>query len=225
MPSGSAQRRTLINAVTSPLLRDALAALAKETPEVQLVGSARDALESFNLMQSLRPDVVILDAALAGPLKGLMRADAHLPRVLLLSYRSHLGTQAPCGADCACGFVRDRAPTAHIRAMLRLIARCEIPSPRQGLGRCGKCPATYSLALPRLPLSERQYDIFVRIGRGQSTGETAAALGVSVKTVETHREIIKRKLGLSSAHALVNAAIKWRDGELSANDVPDTPAN
>ena len=71
-----------------------------------------------------------------------------------------------------------------------------------------------SLQIPPLGLSSREYQIFTGIGRGFGSSELAAELGVSVKTVETHRESIKRKLGLDSARNLNNAAAGWCRGEV-----------
>ena len=75
------------------------------------------------------------------------------------------------------------------------------------------------MSLPKLPLSEREYDIFERIGHGHGATRMASDLGISVKTIETHRESIKRKLRLDSAHALLGAALAWRKGEAIAADV------
>jgi DNA-binding CsgD family transcriptional regulator len=52
-------------------------------------------------------------------------------------------------------------------------------------------------------------DVFWLIGKGRSTAEIAKHLSLSVKTVETHREKIKRKLGLTSAGELVRHAVRW----------------
>jgi len=69
------------------------------------------------------------------------------------------------------------------------------------------------MKLPVLGPSDREYQIFPGIGHGQGTQQIARELGVSVKTVETHRESIKRKLGLGSASALAEAAAGWRRGD------------
>lgn len=56
--------------------------------------------------------------------------------------------------------------------------------------------------------------MFRAIANGESTSQVAEALGLSVKTIETYRESIKRKLGLQSAHQLVEAALQWKQGEM-----------
>lgn len=58
-------------------------------------------------------------------------------------------------------------------------------------------------------LSERELHVFTQLGQGRSTQEIASALGVSNKTIETHRENIKAKLGLPHANALVARAAVW----------------
>jgi DNA-binding CsgD family transcriptional regulator len=66
--------------------------------------------------------------------------------------------------------------------------------------------------LPRSPierLSDRELQIFKLIGQGQTTRQIAAALELSVKTVETHRENIKAKLNLSNSAELARQAVQW----------------
>jgi len=58
-------------------------------------------------------------------------------------------------------------------------------------------------------LTDRELEVFLLIGRGLPTVEIAQRLNLGVKTVETHREEIKRKLGLSSAAELVRHAVLW----------------
>jgi len=70
-----------------------------------------------------------------------------------------------------------------------------------------------TLKPPALPLSEREYMVFERIGNGDGAAKIAEAVGLSVKTIETYRDSIKRKLGLSSAAALQEAATQWKWGE------------
>ncbi len=66
---------------------------------------------------------------------------------------------------------------------------------------------------PVSQLSDRELHVFQMLGTGYSTVEIADHLTLSVKTVETHREKIKRKLGLKDARELVHAARAWVQGE------------
>ena len=58
-------------------------------------------------------------------------------------------------------------------------------------------------------MSDRELDVFRRIGRGNGTRQIAEELHLSVKTVESYRTHIKEKLGLSSAVELVRCAVEW----------------
>ena len=58
-------------------------------------------------------------------------------------------------------------------------------------------------------LSDRELEIFERFGRGMSTRQIADKLNLSVKTVETHRENIKKKLNLENGNELIRCAVHW----------------
>jgi DNA-binding CsgD family transcriptional regulator len=63
-------------------------------------------------------------------------------------------------------------------------------------------------------LTRRESQVLQLIGSGRKTGEIAGELNLSVKTVETHRENIKRKLGVQTAPELVHHAIRWVEGRM-----------
>ena len=65
------------------------------------------------------------------------------------------------------------------------------------------------------PLTDRELHVLQLLGAGMSTREIAAELNLSFKTIETHRENIKRKLGLPGAAALVHYATEWAREQIS----------
>jgi DNA-binding NarL/FixJ family response regulator len=73
----------------------------------------------------------------------------------------------------------------------------------------------YISANPIDRLSNRELQILHMIGRGLSTRQAAEALNLSVKTVESHRQRIKRKLNLSTGSQLVQFAVNWFSGRES----------
>ena len=62
-------------------------------------------------------------------------------------------------------------------------------------------------------LSDREFEVFRLIGRGVGPGEIATRLGLSVKTVESHRENIKQKLNLPNGRELLRAAMQHVEDE------------
>ena len=134
-----------------------------------------------------------------------------IPRILVVGSGAHAGTRPVFGPETACGYFSKRDPAPQVAALALEVARCALP--HAGLAACANCAVPRSFRLPPLPLTERENEIFVQIGHGLGPSEIAAGLGVQVKTVEAHREAVKRKLGLGSAADLLDAAFAWRDGE------------
>jgi DNA-binding NarL/FixJ family response regulator len=66
---------------------------------------------------------------------------------------------------------------------------------------------------PTSSLSDRELEVLFRIGKGQSSSEIAGSLHLSVKTVETHRANLRRKLSLHSGAELLRYAVAWRHKE------------
>lgn len=201
---------TVLLASRRGLVQAGMATLLRQLPQFLHVGTASDAEGLARALGEHLPDVLVLDQDLAETVDPRCRP-GHQPRVLLLSNRPHVGVDAPCGEDCACGLVPDSAPVRHIRAALKIIGSCA--SARLGDGYCTSCPLRGSLRPQPLPLSAREREVFLRIGLGESNQQIAAFFGRSVKTIETHRENIKRKLGLDNGAALVEAAMAWRRGD------------
>jgi DNA-binding NarL/FixJ family response regulator len=79
---------------------------------------------------------------------------------------------------------------------------------------------SYLSANPIDRLSNRELQILHMIGKGMSTRETAQALNLSIKTVESHRQRIKRKLNLSTGTQLVQYAVNWFTGREASTYSP-----
>jgi DNA-binding CsgD family transcriptional regulator len=75
----------------------------------------------------------------------------------------------------------------------------------------------YISANPIDRLSNRELQILHMIGKGMSTRETALSLNLSIKTVESHRQRIKRKLNLTTGTQLVQYAVNWFTGRDAGN--------
>ena len=214
-PLGSQAMRDVRLVVASPskLVIRGIVDLASTMDGVIVVASAPTPEALAAALAGCEPTVLIVDSGIMQTLRGLWRSEAPV-RVLLLGIRPHLGIESSFVQQSACGYVNERDAASDIFDALEVIASCDLPQPLPGARRCEACPLRPTLKVPRLPLLDREYDVFLRIGRGQGTTLMANELGISVKTVETHRESIKRKLRLGTAHALSNAALEWRRGEI-----------
>jgi DNA-binding NarL/FixJ family response regulator len=202
---------TLLIALTSPLKQRGLVELLQDMPQLVVVAQSNDAPDALARMRSQRPDVLIVDSAIGREMHPFFGELLCFPRTLILGPQRHVGICPAADMNPACGFASDRVPVEALRTMLQIVANCS--RPRRERGSCNGCPVSDTLRFPDLPLSARERQVFERIGRGEGVTAIATSLGVSVKTVESYREGIKHKLGLSTAHELLLAALRWRDGE------------
>lgn len=211
---------TLVIATSSALVQRGMDALLRDVPELTLCASVNGPDAALVALRQHRPEVFVVDPDFVEAIRAGYR-ERHRPRVLLLSARAHIGTVPPCGDRCACGFVSERAAPGDLRSVLRIIGSC---TAEFGGSECRRCPLRASLRPSTLPLSDREQLIFRHIGLGEGATRIAEILGLSVKTVETHRQNIKLKLGLNDAAALQEAAMHWKWGEpIPDSRMPDAP--
>lgn len=184
-----------------PLFRAGVVAALKNDPDFAVCGEAAEAAAARALAARLRPDAAVVDLLLQED-DGLklvreLRQEHPRLRIVVLSMLDP-GVYAPKALQAGASFfVSKQEGPAAIAAALRRAAANERASPGGGGGD------------PQHDLSERELQVFLQLGLGRSTQEIAAALGVSVKTVESHREAIKAKLALPHANALVARAALW----------------
>lgn len=198
-----------------PLVREGLKGLLAQEPDLCVVGEAAGVAEALELVRRDEPDLLVLDLALADGdgLELIERLKSHYPelKVLVVSMRDErLYAERVLNAG-ALGFVNKQQAAERIIDAVRaaLAGRHYVAADimdrlleRFG-GRLQGGRSVYD------SLSNRELEVLSLIGRGHSTGEIAKRLHLSVKTIETHRDKIKRKLGLRSAMELTRAAMEF----------------
>jgi len=90
---------------------------------------------------------------------------------------------------------------------------CKCPRVTRSTESKGGFVASSSASIKNIAekLSHRELDVFIRIGRAQGTAEIAKELGLSVKTIESHQDHIKRKIYAKTGRELVRMAVLWVD--------------
>jgi DNA-binding NarL/FixJ family response regulator len=198
------------------VVRKGLVALLQQQPDWQVCGEAADGREAVDQAQRLKPDVVILDIGMPS-LNGLEATRQILkanPQARILILTLHDSDQT----------VRDVLEARARGFLLKSDAASELVAAVEALGRDKayftpkvapmvlephlKGPTSPPLTLSRHRLTPREREIVQLLAEGKSTKEVAVTLGLSVKTAETHRSNIMRKLQLHSVSDLVLYAVR-----------------
>jgi DNA-binding NarL/FixJ family response regulator len=172
-----------------------------------LVAEASDARSSFPLIDATRPNVVLLDLRLPG-MDGVtatreLQARAPDSKVMILSAYSRQHEVDEAWAAGVHGYVTKMQDADELRdAIVAVAAGRRYLSP--GLQPSERRPSDRSG--PIGVLSAREREVFRLLVRGMTTRMMAAELGISAKTVDTHRERILKKLGMHSTVELVRYA-------------------
>ncbi|UST53020.1 response regulator transcription factor [Comamonadaceae bacterium OTU4NAUVB1] len=189
-----------------PLVRDGLRVRLGSLPGLEIVGEAGSALDALALVETLRPDLVLADVGMKDmngiELAGVLLARWPTLRVVMLSmYDNPEYVQRALQAG-ARGYVLKDAPAAEIVAAIHAVTAGGTflsPAVSQRLFRS---------QAPRPLLTPREGEILSALGRGASSKQIARDLDLSVRTVEAHRQSIKRRLGLEGQAELIKYAVE-----------------
>jgi len=189
-----------------PMVRDGLRARLSSVAHLQVVGEAGEPAEAMQRLVETSPDVVLQDVGLKSG-NGIELAQTMLAlrpalRILMFSMYDNPEYVQRALAAGARGYVLKDAPASEIVGAIDAIAAGGVflsPALSKRLFRDQQ---------PRPLLSPRESQILSALGRGEASKQIAQALGLSVRTVETHRQSIKRKLGLEGQAELIKYAVE-----------------
>lgn len=204
-----------------PLVQEWLAQLLVGEPDFDVVGRADDPAPALAAMRETRPDVAIVDLALRTgyglDLIKQLRAELPSVHVIVLSMHEELTQVERALRAGAVGYVMKRESTTRIVEAIRSVRSGSIYAAPDVLARLaerivGRRSAEVKGSVDTL--SDRELEVFRRMGEGHATKRIAADLGVSIKTVQEYQARIKEKLGLADASELMRAAVRWTEGVL-----------
>lgn len=199
-----------------PMIREGLAGLINVQPDLEVCAEGEDVPEALEEMRKHEPDMAVVDISLGGAsgisLIGEIRArNPDLPILVFSMHKEPAYAERALGAG-AMGYVTKGQPPETVLAAIRQVLEGKVfvsDDLAPALLRCfatgGRKKASSLVDL----LSGREFEVFHMIGQGMATRAIAEGLRVSIKTVNTHRENIKKKLGLENAAELARAALRW----------------
>ncbi len=207
---------TVLLAEDHTIVREGLRKMLELEDDLEVVGEAQDGRQAVALAKKLRPAVVLMDIAmpLLNGLEATRQVLKALPatRVLMLSahnddaYVTHAIEAGAVGfllkqtsAHDVCRAIREvqKGNTFFSPSVARRLQKRDLKSPaRAGLSKA-----------PHTSLTPREMEVLQLIAEGKANKETAAELGISLKTVEKHREHLMEKLDIHDTAGLTRYAI------------------
>ncbi|MFB6232588.1 MAG: response regulator [Salinibacter sp.] len=204
-----------------PLLRKGLARTIEAEADLNVVGQVDTAEEALQEVEEAEPDLAIVDISLPGMsgMELIKRLQSRAPDVQILVVSRHDETlyAERCIRAGARGYVMKQEASDDVVSAIRKILNGRIFVSEeinerllQSMAEGGRERITQS---PLEVLSDRELEVFELTGKGASTREIADRLHLSVKTVESYRARIKKKLNFDSANELMQHAVQWVEGE------------
>jgi DNA-binding NarL/FixJ family response regulator len=202
------------------VVRHGLVQIINQEPDLEICGEADDVSGALACLAELSPDLVLVDLSLRASsgldlIKEIKESYPTLP-VLVLSMHDELVHGQSALQAGAKGYIMKRADPESLMTAIRRVLHGETHISAQLVSRLldrslSEHTDAWRTSVDRLSGRERQ--VFELIGKGLGTREVADSLGLSVKTIESHRESIKTKLGLNRATELQRAAFQWVEAE------------
>jgi DNA-binding NarL/FixJ family response regulator len=188
--------------------------------DLTVCGEAEDGNEVLQVIDKLKPDLVLLDISLKRfdglKLTKIIRMDYPDIPVLILSMHDETVYAPKALRSGAKGYIMKEESSERLVSAVRLVLKGEIyvseEVKKHVLNEFGAPKEQYVKSLVD-KLSDRERQIFILLGQSYSSRAIADKLLLSVKTIETHRSRIKLKLNMESNQQLLVAAANWADRE------------
>lgn len=207
-----------------PIFRMGLTDLIEQENDLEVCGSAEDVFSAQKTLAKLNPDLVIIDLALKKSsglelLEQIKSQYSHLPVLVLSSYDEQIYAER-CLQAGAQGYINKKEASESVIKAIRQIFQGNIFLSEKMtaaiLNKLRNTPATPG-ASPVKNLTNRELEVFSLIGKGMVPGAIAKRLHISAKTVYSHTERIKEKLGIKHSSELVRFAALWVETESHTN--------
>ncbi|MEO0774320.1 MAG: response regulator transcription factor [Pseudomonadota bacterium] len=189
-----------------PMVAEGIQSILESFDDVAVIATLSDGQQIIDQVEALDPDVILLDLNMPG-IGGLSTTEIILEsrpdtRILILSMHDSPEYISSALSHGAVGYVLKDVPTEEIKQAIDAVM-----DGQQYLSS-GVAERLSPTGGARDQLTNREQTILLQLARGLSNKEVATALDISVRTVETHRKNIKKKLGISSTAGLTRYAME-----------------
>lgn len=193
------------------MFRQGLTAMLSNEPELEIIGQAADGRQAIDVVLRVQPDVVIMDMNMER-LNGIEATRQILSqnpqiRVIIISSLSHRRAVTQALRAGASGYLLKKSSFNELVTAIRTVIHKGTYLSPEVTGAVVE-HLTHGDRETKPFLTAREREVIQLLSEGHSTKETAAQLFVSVKTIESHRLRIMRKLGFNSLAQLTKFAIQ-----------------
>jgi DNA-binding NarL/FixJ family response regulator len=203
-----------------PLVREWLANLINEQPDLQVCGEADNAPQALELISALKPDVAIVDISLEDGsgielIKNIKAASSGVATIVLSMHDEALYAERALRAG-ARGYIMKREATKKILLGIHSVLNGKLyVSEKISTRMAEKFVEGHSAAIesPVQQLSDRELEVFQLFGRGYTTRQIAEHLRIGFKTVQAYCARIKEKFNLTNVTELLREAIRWHESQ------------
>jgi len=197
-----------------PIVRRGFQLLLSMEPDFSVCGEADNGPVAMEKILALKPDVAVIDLSLksSSGLELIKQLRPLVPdlKMLVFTMRAEAIYAERALRAGAHGFItKEEGTEKAIEAMRLLMQDKPYVSPELADSMVARMAGRPVNTASFERLSDRELEILELVGRGLGTRDIAAKLGISIKTIESHREHIKTKLGLKRASELANYAFNW----------------
>ena len=202
------------------MVREGIRRVLEGEPGVTIVGEGKNGEEALALVAREHPDVLVIDVAMPGrtglQIAAELKKLESATRVLILSMYDQSEYVLESVKAGARGYLLKDSPPAELRRAVRAVSRGESFFPPAIAARLA---AAANAPIPPLAtLTPREREVLLGVARGDTNKEIAAKLGISHRTVETHRESLMDKLAIRTVAGLTKLVL-----EQSLLTSPETP--
>jgi len=210
------------------IFREQLAQLINREADMLVCGEADNVADAFQLTETARPDILIVDITLKGRsgldlLKDLKAQGSLVPALVLSMHDELLYAERVLRAG-ARGYITKQETSKQVLSAIRKVLSGQIyVGPRMAdriLENFSSGPKSQEGITQ---LTDRELEVFELIGKGRGTREICQRLGLGVSTVDTYRARIKAKLHLENASQLTHEAICWVSAGETGTAEPPVP--
>jgi DNA-binding NarL/FixJ family response regulator len=200
-----------------PAVREALAFRIGRQSDLQVCGEAADMGDALRLVADTQPDVAVVDISLKSGngidlIKRIKDRNEHVRMVVWSMHSESLYAERALRAG-ALGYVnKDQATDTIVEAIRRVLAGKVYLSDAMTERLLQRAVGGEAIAVLRSPvdvLADRELEVFRLIGAGVKTTDIAEQMHLSIKTIETYRDRIRKKLDLKDGTELAHYATQW----------------